>query len=124
MWLAVTDTGFPIPSNEIQRLRSLRDYDVMDSLPEQAYDDLTKLASVICQTPIALITLLDDHRQWFKANVGLQATETPRSAAFCAHAILKPDDVMIVEDAVLDDRFASNPLVTGDPNIRPGVEDR
>ena len=90
----------------------------MDSLPEQVYDDLTKLAAAICNTPIALITLLDDHRQWFKANVGLQGSETARSVAFCTHAILKPNDIMIVEDATLDDRFASNPLVTSDPNIR------
>ncbi len=112
------DTDFPIPANESQRLRSLLDYAVLDSLPEQAYDDLTRLASAICNTPIALITLLDDHRQWFKARVGMETTETPRSIAFCSHAILDPDSVMVIEDAGLDVRFAANPLVTGDPNIR------
>ena len=111
-------TTFPIPSNEGTRLRALGDYDIMDSLPEQAYDDFAKLASAICNTPIALITLLDDQRQWFKANVGLDASETPRSQAFCTHSIMNPDEVMTVEDATLDQRFASNPLVTSDPHIR------
>lgn len=114
----MSDKCFPIPANEIQRLRSLREYSVLDSLPEQAYDDLTKLASAICNTPIALITLLDEDRQWFKAEIGLGIPETPRSMAFCSHAIMTPDDVMVVEDAGRDERFASNPLVVGDPNIR------
>jgi diguanylate cyclase (GGDEF)-like protein len=112
------DTVFPIPDDEAARLRVLGGYDIMDSLPEQAYDDLAKLASVICDTLIALITLLDDHRQWFKANIGLSVSETPRSQAFCAHAIMHPDETMIVEDATLDQRFSSNPLVTGDPHIQ------
>ncbi|WP_227999863.1 sensor domain-containing diguanylate cyclase [Mycolicibacterium sp. P1-5] len=90
----------------------------MDSLPEQAYNDFAKLASAICGTPIALITLLDEQRQWFKANIGLGVSETPRSQAFCAHAIMDPDHVMTVEDAAADERFATNPLVTGDPGIR------
>lgn len=114
----MSNTAFPIPDNENRRLHVLGDYNIMDSLPEQAYDDFTKLASAICNTPIALITLLDDHRQWFKANIGLNVSETPRSQAFCAHAIINPNEIMIVEDATLDERFASNPLVTGDPNIR------
>jgi len=109
----------PVPENELRRLQILKDYKIMDSLPEQPYDDFVKLAAAICNTPIALITLLDDHRQWFKANVGLnQASETPRSHAFCTHAIMNPDEVMTVEDATLDERFASNPLVTADPKIR------
>lgn len=112
------DNGFPVPPNEEQRLRALREYAVLDSLPEQAYDDLTILASAICDTPIALITLLDEDRQWFKGNVGLEASETPRSIAFCSHAIMNPEEVMVVEDAEVDDRFAANPLVTGDPHIR------
>jgi diguanylate cyclase (GGDEF)-like protein len=114
----VPDAGYPIPDDEDIRLRALADYDIMDSLPEQAYDDYVKLASVICDTPIALITLLDDHRQWFKANIGLDASETPRSQAFCAHAIMNPDETMTVEDATVDPRFSDNPLVTDDPNIR------
>lgn len=96
------DTAFPVPDNENRRLGVLEGYDIIDSLPEQAYDDYVKLASAICNTPIALITLLDDQRQWFKANVGLDASETPRSQAFCAHAIMNPDDVMTVQDATLD----------------------
>jgi diguanylate cyclase (GGDEF)-like protein len=114
----MSDTAYPMPDNEGRRLQVLADYNIMDSLPEQAYDDFAKLASAICGTPIALITLLDDQRQWFKANVGLDIDETPRSQAFCAHAIMEPDEVMTVEDATLDERFVTNPLVTGDPRIR------
>lgn len=112
------EAAFPIPANEGDRLNVLADYNIMDSLPEQAYDDFAKLASAICGTPIALITLLDEQRQWFKANIGLSVGETPRSQAFCAHAIMNPNDVMTVEDATADERFATNPLVTGDPGIR------
>ena len=93
-------------------------FNIMDSLPEQAYDDFTRLASIICGTPIALISLVDDHRQWFKARVGLEAEETAREHAFCTHAIIQPEEVMIVHDAMQDPRFSSNPLVTSDPNIR------
>ncbi len=109
---------FPVPANEARRLQVLRDYGILDSLPERAYDDFAKLASAICGTPIALITLLDEQRQWFKASIGLDVSETPRSQAFCAHAIMAPGEVLTVGDATLDDRFASNPLVTSDPNIR------
>lgn len=112
------DSAFPVADNEPRRLHALGDYKIMDSLPEQAYDDFAKLASIICDTPIALITLLDDHRQWFKANIGLNVSETPRSQAFCAHAIINPDQIMTIEDAMLDERFATNPLVTADPHIR------
>lgn len=109
---------FPVPANEVARLRALDAYDILDSLPERSFDDFARLASIICQTPIALISLLDDHRQWFKARIGLAATETPREDAFCAHAIMSPDSVMIVKDALADPRFAQNPLVLGDPKIR------
>lgn len=100
-----------------QRLQALREYDVLDTAPEQAFDDLTQLASFICETPIALVTLLDAHRQWFKSTVGLSVTETPIEQAFCAHAI-EGEGVFTVADARDDQRFADNPLVTGDPRIR------
>lgn len=103
--------------NEAQRLEALDDYRVMDTLPEQDFDDLTLIASHICQTPIALISLVDDRRQWFKAKVGVDVTETPRDIAFCPHAILQ-NDLFIVSDTLADQRFADNPLVTDDPNIR------
>ncbi|MBN9411650.1 MAG: GAF domain-containing protein [Burkholderiales bacterium] len=91
---------------------------VMDSAQEQAYDDITRLAANVCDTPIALISLVDDQRQWFKSRVGLQARQTPREMAFCAHAIANPGKPMVVNDATQDERFAGNPLVTGEPNIR------
>lgn len=89
----------------------------MDTPPEADFDDLTLLTTFICGTPIALVTLLDTQRQWFKSVVGLDATETPIDQSFCAHAI-KQEGVFLVPDASLDDRFSGNPLVTGDPHIR------
>ncbi len=91
---------------------------MLDTLPEIAYDDIVSLATAICKAPIGLISLVDTNRQWFKACIGLDATETHRDAAFCAHAILKPDDLLVIEDASLDPRFSSNPLVLGPPHIR------
>jgi diguanylate cyclase (GGDEF)-like protein len=108
----------PLPANETQRLAALHRYAVLDSGPEQAYDDLTMLASAVCRAPIALISLVDRDRQWFKSAVGLSASETARELAFCAHAILQPDQPFEVPDAQIDPRFAGNPLVTGDPRIR------
>jgi signal transduction histidine kinase/PAS domain-containing protein len=107
----------PLPNNETLRLEALRQYNILDTLPEQAFDDFTALAAQICETPIALITLVDARRQWFKSKVGFTVTETPRDIAFCAHTILK-QDVFVVRDASVDERFSSNPLVTAAPYIR------
>jgi len=107
----------PVPPSEKERLRTLGLYRVLDTMSEKAFDDLVRLASQIAGTPISVVSLVDEARQWFKAKVGLDATETPRDVAFCAHAILHKG-IFIVEDATKDDRFADNPLVTSDPSIR------
>jgi len=106
-----------LPANETLRLAALKNYQILDTAAEAAYDDIVQVASFICQTPIALVSLIDKDRQWFKARVGLDTTETARELAFCAHTILQKD-TLIVEDATRDDRFAQNPLVTGNPGIR------
>ena len=106
-----------ILSDEAERVAALTNYEILDSLPEQEYDDLTKLASEICQTPISLISLLDDKRQWFKSNRGLSVRETPIEYAFCSHAILDPDKILVVTDSRNDERFCKNPLVIGDPHV-------
>lgn len=107
----------PLPDNESQRLQTLRLYEVLDSEPEQAFDDITAASARIFGTPICLITLVDEDRQWFKSSYGLEAEQTDRDVAFCAHAILT-DDTFVVEDAQFDHRFSDNPLVTSEPNIR------
>lgn len=106
-----------LPENERARRAALVEYDILDTLPEAAYDDITHLASELCDAPIAAVSLVDDDRQWFKSSVGLELTETPRDVAFCAHAILDTK-MLVVPDAQDDERFAGNPLVTAHPKIR------
>lgn len=107
----------PLPDNETQRLDWLRQSGVLDTPPEDAFDDITRLAAQVCGVPIAAITLIDEERQWFKSIVGLPVSEMPRDVSFCAHTILQPD-VMVVPDTTQDDRFKDNPFVTGHPDIR------
>ena len=107
----------PLPKNERQRLDVLWQYEVLDTVPEAVFDELTELAAHICEAPIALITLIDEKRQWFKSRFGISASETSRDVSFCAHTILQTD-LFVVPDATKDERFAHNPLVTADPKIR------
>lgn len=107
----------PIPKNEAERLRALEKYDILDTPPEQAYDDITLLASHICGTPMAVITLIDAERQWFKSKVGMTITETSRNVSFCAHTILQKD-LFIVHDLQADERFSLNPMVASEPRLR------
>ena len=106
-----------VPENEQERLKALQSYDILDSVPETAFDDIVRLSSDICEVPIALVSLVDKERQWFKSAVGLRASETPRDVSFCGHAILH-DEIFAVRDASQDERFADNPLVTAYPGVR------
>src|SRR5215469_351708 len=106
-----------IATNEAKRLKVLWQYDVLDTVPEEVFDDLTELAARICEAPIALISLVDENRQWFKSKVGISVNETSRDISFCAHAI-RQHELFIIPDATQDLRFAKNPLVTSDPKIR------
>jgi GAF domain-containing protein len=105
------------PSDEQNRLQLLRSYGILDTAPEEEFDDITRAASLVCGTPIATITLIDESRQWFKSRVGLDSQESPREFSFCAQAMEHPEP-FIVPNAEKDPRFSHNPLVTGDPNIR------
>ncbi len=107
----------PTPQNEAGRLKALKEYSILDTLPEEEYDDITKLASEICGTPISSITLIDEKRQWFKSKVGLSSDGTDRDISFCGHAIVDPEHIFTVKDSRLDDRFRDNPLVKGDPHV-------
>lgn len=106
-----------VPKNEAKRIKVLWQYDLLDTVPEEVFDELTALAAHICGAPIALITLVDESRQWFKSKVGVSLSETGRDISLCAHAILQKE-LFIVPDALLDDRFKKNPLVTSAPKIR------
>lgn len=106
----------PLPKNEAARLSALKGLEILDTPEEEMFDEITKLASMICDAPISLVSLIDETRQWFKSHHGLKARETPRSLAFCSHAILG-DELFVIPNAKRDNRFKNNPLVNGDPNV-------
>ena len=108
----------PIPVNEAARLAELKRYKVLDTLPEPAIDDLSRITAQICGTPAALVSFVDRDRLWFKSKVGYEADEGPRQPSFCAHVVLEPDEIMVVPDATKDPRFVNNPLVTQPNGIR------
>jgi GAF domain-containing protein len=105
------------PAVEAARIAALNRYAILDSEPEESFDDLVVLAAHVCKTPMALLSLVDDHRQWFKSKVGVEASETPKEISVCAHAI-QQQDLFIVPDMRADARFRENPLVVGEPHIR------
>ena len=106
-----------IPLNEAKRLKNLETYSILDTLPDADCDAITKIAAGICNTPISLVSIIDKNRQWFKSNHGLKAKETPRDFSFCAHSILNPNKLFIINDATKDKRFFDNPLTINDPNV-------
>lgn len=116
-WLHTPVFKIPIPRDEKQRLAALQRYDILDTPPEKTFDSIAILASHICNTPIALLVLIDRNRQWFKARVGIRLQETPREFAFCAHTIMQRR-LLIVRNATQDERFASNPFVAAGPRYR------
>jgi signal transduction histidine kinase len=106
-----------IPANEADRLRALQLYDILDSLPEKAFDEITQLAAHICGCPIATVSIIAENRQWYKSKVGMDAIETPRDIAFCAHTI-NQREILVVPDTIMDERFSDNPVVTAGPKVR------
>lgn len=106
----------PIPESEEKRLTALRSYSILDTFPEKEYDDITRLASQICQTPVSQITLVDSKRQWYKSNFGVDIKEVPREVGFCSHTINNPDGVLVVPDMRIDQRFVDNPFVKNIPH--------
>ncbi len=106
-----------IMNSDLERIKTLIDFDILDTSPEQMFDDITSVASYVCGMPIALISLLDRDKQFFKSNLGLNIRETPIEYSLCKMAIETPEDIFIIEDAREDDRFRNNPLVSDDPNI-------
>ena len=110
-------SAIPMPAPDRDRVAALQKYAILDTEPEQAFDDLTLLASFVCKTPIALISLVDEDRQWFKSKIGMDACQTSRDIAFCSVAI-QQTDVMVVPDTLQDERFRNNPLVVSGPRIR------
>ncbi len=107
----------PIPENERKRLEALSSYNILDTLPETVYDDITTLAAHICRTPISMVSLIDRSRQWFKSRYGTNMEEIPREIAFCSYAINSPNEILEVKDAREDPRFQNNPLVMEEPKI-------
>ena len=105
-----------LPTNEAERVSSVRQYHLLDTLPESDYDNIARIASEICKVPMSLITILDAERQFFKSKIGLDGTQTPREHSFCGHAILNPEEIMVIRDSSQDERFYDNPLVTGEPH--------
>ncbi|MCH4822972.1 GAF domain-containing sensor histidine kinase [Gramella lutea] len=106
------------PANEAERLNSLRQLDIINSMPEEAYDTITELASYICKTPIAVVNIVDSQHNWFKSKYGTEITGSPRDVSFCGHTILEPDNLLEIPDAAKDERFIGNPFVTGENPIR------
>ncbi len=113
----MTDRKIPVPLNESARLEALKSLRIMDTAPSEVFDEITQAAASSYDTPIALVSLVDAHRQWFKSRTGLEAPETPRDISFCTYAIMEPDE-LLVSNALEDERFRHNPLVTGEPNIQ------
>jgi GAF domain-containing protein len=116
-WIKPAAFQIPIPRDEKQRLAALNRYDILDTPPEKTFNNITVLASHVCETPIALLVLIDRNRQWFKAKVGVRLQETPREFAFCAHTIMHRT-MLVIPDATHDKRFAANPFVAAGPRYR------